>query len=292
MRLQVPLFSTLLVLGCNVYDKALLDSAFGGDGDATGDGDGDGDASSGGDGSGGDHQNGDGGSGDGGSATGGTGGGDFTGGTTGSGGTSGGTGGFPTGTESMLDDFGPPPAYINEIAGRFGSWAVYNDESPEGVMSPGYGDPFHTEPKDGDIENQALHIVAEGFTTWGAGLYVNLNSPSGTPLSYDLLARGYDAIRFIAKRGQASAHNVLRIAIADEHSTTAGSCADPCAQDHPRTQVLLMDDWTEYTIPFSNLNRNLLPTAPDFSSVYEFHLNMDSAQIDFWIDDIRFVDFD
>src|SRR5690606_3666551 len=138
MRLSALLLSTLLVAGCTVYDQALLDSAIGGDGDTAGDGD----TSSGGvnDGSGGENHGDGGNSGDGGSSSGGTDGGGTggSGGTSGAGGNNGGTGGFPAGTESTLDDFGPPPAYINEIEGRFGAWAVYNDESPDGVMSPGY----------------------------------------------------------------------------------------------------------------------------------------------------------
>jgi hypothetical protein len=212
----------------------------------------------------------------------------------GTGGVTGGTGGTEvTALESMLDDFNDQNAFIELEAGRNGSWMTYNDMTEGAVMSPGPGDDFVPELReDSDF---ALHSVATGFTGYGIGYFVSLSEGTGVangPGPYDLLAEGYNAIRFSAKRGAGKAA-ALDIAIADETSSTSGSCPVApivmCAYDHARGRVLLTEEWTEFTLLFSDMAKKSSPTA-EFDKAYEFHILQKGEVIDFWIDDIRFVE--
>lgn len=293
----VLLLSTVGV-ACSVYDANLLAEAVGngevgGDGgDATGGmtGEGDGDNGPSG-GMGGD-------TGIGGDIGGGMG---ATGGDAGSGGTgsgSGSGGSLNGGTESILDDFSDENAVIKLIDDRYGIWSAYTDgTAPSSAMTPGPDQPFVTAER--EAGNPALRVSATGFSLWGVGLYAPFSdNGNGTFDTYDLLSRGYDAVRFLAKKETSGDATILNVQIADSSSTLVsdgGTCPDAmatCAYDHARAEVTLTTSWQEYTLPFSGFARVSTPMAVDFSEALQFHLTQGTTDIDFWVDDLRFVDLD
>ncbi len=213
--------------------------------------------------------------------------------TTGAGGTSGSGGAQPLSNESLVDDFDDMNAAIENEAGRTGTWMAVNDGSPGGVMSPGPGDPFVVALR--EDTNFALHIMATGFESWGVGYFASLSEGTGTagmPGPYDLLAEGYNAVRFWAKKEPGKA-SLLKIRIADESSSPSGSCPvapeEVCGYDHAEGLVSLQDEWTEFTLRFEDLSKNLSSTI-EFDKAYEIHIVQPGADVDFWIDDIRFVE--
>lgn len=283
-------------VGCSLYDAELLSQGIAGDesagdGGTEGDGDGDGDIASGGSG---------GGPASGGAGTGGNGmGGDLgAGGGTGSSPGAGGMTSFPTGVESTLDDFDDGNATIKLEAERFGYWNAYTDGTADDTaMTPGPNQPFVTTERDDEPENDALRVTAVGFTSWGIGMFCSFDDPGGGTLEpYDLLGRGYDGIRFWAKKETTADASSLVIKIADAASTLdteGGNCPEAtCALDHAQIEVQLTTDWAEYTVPFTDFARTATPDPIDFSQAFQFHITQKSESIDFWIDDIRFVDFD
>jgi hypothetical protein len=214
---------------------------------------------------------------------------------------SGGTGGIPTGgQESLFDDFNDGNATINITDGRFGVWNAYTDGTEDATMTPGPGDPFVTSER--EPENQALRVTATGFAAWGIGLYASFDDDGGGDPpelleAYDLPGRGYDAVRFWAKKEASSNATTLGIRIADDASTLAsegGSCPAPpdCAYDHARADVILTTEWTEYTVLLSSFQRTSTADPVDFSKSFQLHVVQLGQSIDFWIDDIRLVDFD
>lgn len=193
-------------------------------------------------------------------------------------------------SESLLDGFDDMNAAIENEAGRTGTWMAYNDGSVGGVMSPGPGQAFEVELR--EDTNFALHVVATGFDTWGVGYFSSLSEGTGVddkPGPYDLLAEGYNAVRFWAKKAPGKA-SILLIKIADESSSTSGSCPEiSCAYDHAEGLVSLKEEWTEFTLRFSDMAKKSSPLV-EFDKAYEFHILQNSSDIDFWIDDIRFIE--
>ena len=208
---------------------------------------------------------------------------------TGGGASTGSGGSWTLSNESLVDDFDDMNAAIENEAGRAGTWMALSDGTAGGVMTPGPGDPFVVAFR--EDTNFALHIVATGFESWGVGYFASLSESSGTggmPGPYDLLAKGYNAIRFWAKKEPGKA-SILKIRIADESSSPSGSCpVSTCGYDHAEGLVSLKDDWTEFTLRFDDLSKKFSSTI-EFDKAYELHIVQPGADIDFWIDDIRFV---
>jgi hypothetical protein len=163
-------------------------------------------------------------------------------------------------------------------------------------MSPGPDQAFFTSKRDSG--NEALRVTAKGFTDWGIGVYTPLDIDGvGDSLgAYDLVGRGYDAVRFWAKKETEEDSTTLGVLIADEASTLeseGGTCpAATCEYDHAHAGVNLTTEWQEYTLLLSNFVRGWTSDPIDLSKAYQFHVVQESESVDFWIDDIRFVDLD
>jgi hypothetical protein len=56
--------------------------------------------------------------------------------------------------------------------------------------------------------------------------------------------------------------------------------------------VNLTTSWKEYTVPFTAFARNATVDPIDLTRAFHFHVAQAGTSIDFWIDDIRFVDLD
>lgn len=214
-----------------------------------------------------------------------------------------GTGGFPLtgGLESVLDDFEDGNATIKLVDGRFGNWNAYTDMTvADTAMMPGPNQAFFTTPRPEDGDNEALRVTATGFTSWGIGMFCSFDDTGVDPdpplVPYDLVARGYDAVRLWAKRESMDVSSELILRIADAASTKdseGGDCPEAtCALDHASATVILGTEWEEHTILLSDFTRGSTPDPIDFSASFQFHLTASGTAIDFWVDDIRFVDLE
>lgn len=276
---QVKSLSVLFVLAlavppaCSVYGEGMFDdtnASVGGTSGGTANGGGPVDGGSGGTPSGG------------GSGTGGDGlGGEPVGGTGGDG------SGGAVGTYVLIDDLEQGPTYTN--APFTGGWDRYIDGSGNGSnWDQDLVDMVEVDPD--DSSNQAFRVHVTGFSagSWGLGVYVSLNAPS-TITAIDI--SGYTKL-IVRARGSSSAARTLRIAIEDDPSRTAPACPNAACVPHaPLGQrTLTVDEWQ--TIELS-LAATRVP-AFDPTKAYAIHFTMDprdsTSVVDFWIDDIYFVE--
>jgi hypothetical protein len=166
------------------------------------------------------------------------------------------------------------------------SWYIFNDGTgtqPEfiGPGSPGAGSSLH-----------AAHTAGSGFTTWGAGLSLTLNTHQEA-CSADLSqARG---LRFKAK-GQGNV----------ELSLTTSSSASPANGGHcmlasgcdfsPFHQLELTADWKEFVVPWEEVEPGSVAFDPSEVLFIQFHAKDASfpptqpIEFDFWIDDVELYD--
>jgi len=235
-----------------------------------------------------------------------------TGGVAGSGGTSsgGGTGGDDassspacppslTGGTSLLpdliDDFedqddalpaglGTPP--------RAGYWYAFHDDTAGGVMVPGGSQlpPTALDPARGDSEF-GVFASAAGFTTWGAGIGVDLNN-SGEKEPYD--ASAYDGIVFWAKGSTTGTPVELRVPIpATAPPGEGGSCtaASGCSGYHRYTLGELDDEWQQISIHFCQLIQPSWALEAEFDSSQILSIQFqgtETSDFEIWVDDLSF----
>src|SRR5262249_39465772 len=132
----------------------------------------------------------------------------------------------------------------------------------------------------------AAHMSGKGFTTWGAGMGLDLNHPGGgTRASLD--ASKYKGVTFWAMAG-AGATTSLRVNFPDKDTDpSGGTCGTKC-QDHFGAVLTLSSSWTQQTIQFSDLKQQGWGTAAasfDAKSAYgvEFMVPANTT-FDLWID--------
>ena len=210
-------------------------SGFGGSGQGGGSGDGFGGSSSGGSS----------GSGFGGSAQGGTG----FGGSGGAAAGAGGAGGTP-GNIDLIDDMELGTGSIPANKGRVGAWYTYNDKTAAGMQEPTAGAAFVVDPN--GFAGKCARTHGSGFTTWGAGMGVDLNN-TGTGAKGVYNASTAQGITFMAK--STSPFRVKVLIPATVPSAEGGTCAGAgCGNNHGFI-VAASASWTSVTVPFSSLTQ-------------------------------------
>ncbi|MBN2197190.1 MAG: CIA30 family protein [Polyangiaceae bacterium] len=210
------------------------------------------------------------------------------------------TGGLPAGITAidMLDE-------VNnaiELKDGEGLWYVFHDDSADGVISPDTPRDPTVElipvalptPRDGSL--LGVHVVAnDGFTTWGAGVGFNLNSPEPTTrLEYDVSS--YTGIVLWARADTGTLTLRLKVVTADISSDTqpGGECTANC-NDAFGHAIDLTSAWQEYSVPFSELTQQgwgyRPPNGFDPTGVLTVQLHVDpGVAFDVWLDDVRFYD--
>jgi poly(3-hydroxybutyrate) depolymerase len=187
-----------------------------------------------------------------------------------------------TGNAPLVDDFEKDPGRILAEEGRGGWWFSYDDGTGGRLLRE-------------EVEvsgNRALHVVASGFTRWGAGFGASLHpaTTARTGCPYD--ASAHSGIRFRARgRGR------LRIMLADATSTPAaggGTCTRPGdrCHDRPGVWVDLEQEWKTHQYPFCTL----VPEGwggsvegVDPSRLFAFHFRIGAREnVEVWLDDLGF----
>ena len=172
-----------------------------------------------------------------------------------SGGASGSGGAPDAGSDNnLIDDLEDGDKVIRQVAGRQGSWYVFNDG--KGTQTPPVGafTPFAGGARS---SRYATHTFGQGFSDWGAGIAVDLNNPGDNPQddrrgAYDV--SGWHGFAFQAKGNGAVRFKVITRAIADalDHGTCQPQQDRPCFDAHG-ARITLSADWTQHRIRFSEL---------------------------------------
>jgi hypothetical protein len=210
-----------------------------------------------------------------------------------------GTGGLPPGITAidMLD----VENHTIELSDGAGEWYVFHDGSTDGVVAP--DTPRTTDdlvpvplPSPRDESLLGVHVVANDlFTSWGAGLGFNLNSPDGTArLKYDVSP--YTGIVFWGRSGSGSVTVRLKVITADiaPDTESGGECATNC-NDAFGTPIALTTEWQQYPIAFADLAQQGWGTVPpggfDPTGVLAVQLHADAGvAFDIWLDDVCFYE--
>jgi hypothetical protein len=143
-----------------------------------------------------------------------------------------------------------------------------------------------------DTGNWALHIKATApndaspAVDWGGDTYATIKGGSSIDLT------GYTKIRFRA-RSIDDATLTFKVSIEDFASTWA-ECNPSCPPHAVRTTSLASasSGWKDFELDLSTFTR--ASPAVDLTKVYAIHFSMDplnsATGIDFWVDDISFVE--
>jgi hypothetical protein len=196
----------------------------------------------------------------------------------------------------LIDDFEDANSSLAHFSGRRGFWVTFNDATPGSVQTPAAGQTFYMTKGGANGSSYAARSTGKGFTSWGAVVAAIFFPGNPSPL-YDISK--YSGITFWAKVAAGSATTV-RVAIPDKNTlppSANGLCVETGGgrcNDHFQEQVTLSNDWTQYTIKYSELREQGwgVPQQPAFephaaqSIQFAFDAKLD---FDFWLDDLSFV---
>ena len=187
----------------------------------------------------------------------------------------------------VIDDLEDGDSQILEFDGRAGTWYTYNDGTETGTQWPVPGEAFVPTPEGASDSDYCAAVEASGFTTWGAGLGLDLNKPPGVPRrEYDgsdyagvlLFARGSGTLRFKVQTAGT---------VAIEHG---GTCTEACGDNHGIT-VELTPTWAPYILAFDEITQQGWGTPAPFDPSALLGLQFQASgneDFELYIDDVEF----
>jgi hypothetical protein len=222
--------------------------------------------------------------------------------TAGNGGSSsgaGGTGGAPTnlctsvppGKMALLDDFEDHDPIAKRELARDAFWFTGHDDSagsimPDGELVPETGGPHGSA--------YAAHVVASGYSTWGANVALAMSYKTGE-LRCPFNASAFKGIRFEA-RGK----GVVRVQVPVPETVDkefGGSC-DPAkamvCYDQHGVDITLSEEWQSYELPWSEFSQFGWGTPatlePKSIMGLGWVFNPANLPVDLWFDNVTFWD--
>jgi endoglucanase len=189
----------------------------------------------------------------------------------------------PPPMDVVLEDFADGNGQLSS-AGFTGRWHTYSD-----------GTAAITPPLDAEIVpvDGAVHVSGTGFSTWGAGLSVDLNNPTGQLLQRQ--PADLSAHRGLGLRVRGSGSIVVELVTpATTGTAEGGTCTDGCF-GHYAASVALGADFTEQALPFSAF------AQPDFGQdvpldltrvlAINFLARVDGgpANLDLWLEQVSLL---
>ena len=181
---------------------------------------------------------------------------------------------------------------IADIQGRGGYWYTFVDDAGSTVVPEAgkNGGTFQMSPGGAGGSQFAAHMsgtVGGGDKVY-VGMGLNFVDPKGT---YD--ASKYKGITFKIKKGPGGTPNV-RLKVPDTQTDPEGKKCTECFNDFG-LDIVLTDDWQEYTIPFTSL-KQLKGWGSRFDGIepkalygLQWQVNTPGATFDVWVDDIAFT---
>jgi hypothetical protein len=214
---------------------------------------------------------------------------------TGSGGAVGGSmgGGGAAGPEDVLDSFEDNDGRIEMVGGRQGPWHSFS-ESGCSNQQPARTDKFMPKMGGANSTMYAAHSSGSGCGKFG-GIGFELNNATTTPDAMQSMAfnaSGYRGISFWAK-GNCN----LRVEFGQKSfipTANGGSCTSNCWNVYGSRKAQGMvpaSDWKQFTILFSELEREEGPKMPAFDpgQLIGIAFKCEGAAFDFWLDEIQFA---
>ena len=170
-----------------------------------------------------------------------------------------------------------------EQSNQWNVWYTTHDATVGGVQTP--TGTFAPELSTPDLHYSA-HTTGTGFTTWGAGLALNL---ANAKTCYDLSK--FTGFTFTAK---GPANLIVAAQVPGVLPTTAGgTCLTNCYDSH-ETTVVLSSDFAEYTLYWDQFKQAGWGTPVVFEGsqvmLFNFEVGPNDMPFDFWLDNISFVD--
>lgn len=191
----------------------------------------------------------------------------------------------------LIDNLEDNDARILAENQRTGPWHIFNDQGNGGNQQPSGS--FMPEAGGANGTQYAVHTSGEGFGFAGVGF--DLNNAESQPEhanSKVFDASAWDGIVFWAKGSAA-----LRVEFPTKGFVPperGGSCSSDCWNVYGlHLPGELGEEWKEYKIPFSELERGDGSTDPAFTrnELMSISFRHDgSKRFDFWIDEVRFYD--
>jgi hypothetical protein len=180
-------------------------------------------------------------------------------------------------TTRLIDDFEDGDTRVNPKSESW--WYAFNDNTGE--------QQFQIENVSGERSNSsyAAHTFGEYFTTWGAGLGVDLagvQDARNPEEPFD--ASQFAGISFWAKT-QADSVRKLRVDL-------LSPCGDDCAS-YSGVSIELSHQWQQYTVLFSELEPR--QNDSDFDESQLVHIQfffLGTDRFDLWVDDLSVVSKD
>lgn len=194
---------------------------------------------------------------------------------------------------ALLDDFEDGDGHLFKAFERDGWWFAAGDPTEGAKVYPpaDHFQPDRLPAAESSKDNLfAAHFKAEGQKDWGATWGVALLWES-KGIRCPLNATGFAGIRFRA-RGPGT----VRVAFAmpeTQPTDQGGSCTTGCYDYHGKF-VYLSDRWTDYVVRWDALEQGGWGAQARFDPArllrLTFSVKSKNVPIDFWVDDIAFVD--
>jgi len=194
---------------------------------------------------------------------------------------------------ALLDDFEDGDSHLFKAFERDGWWFAASDPTDGAKVYPvsNHFQPDRLPPAESSKDNLfAAHFKAEGQKDWGATWGVGLQWES-RGIRCPLNASGFAGVRFRA-RGPGT----VRVSFAMPETQPAdqgGSCKTSCYDFHGKF-VYLSDRWTEYLVRWDAVEQGGWGAQARFDPSrllrLAFSVSSKDVPIDFWVDDIAFVD--
>jgi hypothetical protein len=205
---------------------------------------------------------------------------------------------------AVISDFELGTAKENVVAGRDGSWFLYNDKTATGMQMPvkTANMPLVAEGPGACGSAFAFHTTATGFTGFGAGAGVDFAPKTvagGPTVVYDGTA--YTGISLSAK---AATPILLRLSVSDANTdkegiALGGTCVDTTDRTNPNrcgdyfgSNLNVTTDWQDFQISFAMMGQNgwgmPVPTGIDKTRLFSLRLQA-KGDFDLWIDNVAFL---
>jgi endoglucanase len=184
----------------------------------------------------------------------------------------------------VLEDFADGDGRLSS-SGFNGRWRVYSDGT--GQVTPAVD--ADIVPMDG-----AVHVMGSNFSTWGVGLSVDLNNPSGT-------LTGRQAVDLSKYRGlSVRAHGTGTITVelvtpATTGTEEGGTCTGDGCFGHYAAELTLGADYADKELPFSAFAQPSWgqPVSRDLTQVLSINflsrVDGGPAGIDLWLDGVSLL---
>jgi hypothetical protein len=202
----------------------------------------------------------------------------------------------------LISDFESGKAEVAAVAGRDGSWFLFNDGTGTQMPIKIANTPLPAEAGGACQSAFGFHTTGQNFTVWGFGLGTDLAAKTGTArTAYDLSP--YSGIALRAKADKAAS---LRLSISDVGTAPEGAqCTDTTDKTNPARcgdyfgkEFSLTAEWQDLQMTWAEMSQRGwgLPIASGFGAAhaYTFRLQVKGtvaapANFDLWLDDVRLL---